>query len=168
MKKNVLLSYDESCGCLGNFSKDVFPYPVAYTDGFVSRLKSSAQGRTPWGFLIKGYIVSINPPKQEMTHAMAVDYCNNQMFAGSKCCMLPRGVLIIMMKNLQEINQMIFELGSEPLESRWYMAGRDCWIDESHSLYNKIYGVHPHYLYVGTIKTYNEHDQCLFFPAIKV
>ena len=168
MKNYAVLSFDESCGLRGLFKKDTFPYPVAYTDGVVSRLKSKMQGRTPWGIVIKGYIVSINLPEQKMEPFEAEQYCKDIVFSGMMCQILPRGVLIIMMKNLERINQMMITLGKKPFEAIWYMAENDNWLDPSLGYDPHFAGVHPHYLYDGVAYFYSDYEAGSFFPAVKL
>lgn len=88
MNNFSLLRFDKSCGIFGCFYRDCYDYPIAYEDGLVSRLKSVAAGRKVWGFVLKGYVISVYPVFDK-TPAEAADYCRDKTFAGRPYCLVP-------------------------------------------------------------------------------
>ena len=61
--------------------KERYPYPIAYTDGTISRLKSHKEGRTAVGFIVKGYIITLHPVEVDAQDA----YNYNKVVKNTGC-----------------------------------------------------------------------------------
>ena len=127
MKNYSELNYDESCVPFYYLfhRKKSYKFPVIYSDGTVSRLKSSLEGRSPLGILCKGYIVSIRQSPKEMTPQEAKEFCKTQSIAWRPSCIPPRKVMRTLLKNVTKVNEIIRDLGGDLLDTKWYMVTND-------------------------------------------
>ena len=113
MKNYAVLKLDRSDSFWHRVShkSDYYKFPVAYEDGFVSYRKNVAKDHgAPWGFICKGYIISLHPTP-EMFHYEAKTYCEERLFAGRSVCIPPRAVMKKVFNHILVINDMIKELG---------------------------------------------------------
>ena len=127
MKNYVALHYDESCLLFYSYfhQEKCYKFPVVYSDGLISRLCSSSEGRKPCGILCKGYIVSIWKSPQKMTPQEAKEYCKSTAIIGRTTSIPPRKVMRKLLRNITKVNKCIRELGGDLLEAEWYMASND-------------------------------------------
>lgn len=167
MKNFSLLRFDKSCGIFGCFYRDCYDYPIAYEDGLVSRFKSVAAGRKVWGFVLKGYVISVYPILDK-TPAEAADYCQDKTFAGRSYCLVPLSVMNKVVRDIAGFNILIEHLGGKPLESRWYMAQNDKWLTPEWRLDERVYGVNPAFFDEGTASFIDKDMTAAFYPAVKI
>ena len=171
MENSVLLYWDDSCGFFSFFRRDDeyrYRYPVVYEDGLVSYLKSASQGRKAWGFVYKGYAVSIVPAPYEMFPEEAKEFCQKNSFAGRNYCLLPWSVMTKMMRKVLVVNDLIRKLGGVPVETKWYMAENDHWLNEKYCFIPELCGVKPKMNYVREIVFVGKDAKADFYPAIKL
>ena len=167
MKNFSLLRFDKSCGIFGCFYRDCYDYPIAYEDGLVSRFKSVATGRKVWGFVLKGYVISVYPVFDK-TPAEAADYCRDKTFAGRSYCLVPLSVMNKVVRDIAGFNMLIEHLGGEPLESIWYMARNDKWLTAKGQLDAQTSGVNPAFFDRGTAFFIGKDVKAAFYPAVKI
>lgn len=176
MKNSVLLKEDRSCTgfwyLVCNSRSEMYPYPIAYEDGLISRLKSAADGRTAWGIVFKGYIISLRPAEKEMTVSEIENYCKANTFAGRPYCVVKGNVMIKFMRNIITINRIIKELGGVPYKSEWHIAKNNEYVGLNGVHKPTYYGVHPQISYTSEngfrgIWVIPTDMEITFYPAIK-
>ena len=119
--RNVVLSYNGIFNDLiAIFFAHSFPYKVVYTDGFISEDKRHLQDRTPFGIIIKGFILRIDAPDEEMTTTEALPLLLNEEFAGYKAFLPTYDLLCYLQRHLSSINRELKELGGTELVGGWY------------------------------------------------
>ena len=171
MKNYAVLKLDRSDSFWHRIShkSDYYKFPVAYEDGFVSYRKNVAKDHgAPWGFICKGYIISLHPTP-EMFPFDAKTYCEERLFVGRSVCIPPRAVMKKVFNHILVINDMIKELGGEPFANDWYMAQNDKFGDLA-GRPNKdiILGVHPQISDNGACMYIDNNTQASFYPAVKI
>ncbi len=149
--------------------KERYPYPIAYTDGTISRLKSIKEGRTAVGFIVKGYIITFHPVEVEAKEA----YCYNKVVKNTGCFskLPPLSVMKKVMRNVKKVNEIIKDFNGTPFESKWYGAENDRYLYPMNHTYGgniikKVIGIHP-FISRSNQVTFLE-DKVVFYPAIRV
>ena len=171
MKNYALLKFDQSDSFWHRFShkQEYYKFPIVYEDGFVSYRKNVTQGHgNPWGFICKGYIISLHPTP-EMLPAATKDYCGEHIFAGRPICIPPRAVMKKVLNHIFEINDMLKALGGEPFANDWYMAQNDKFGDLA-CRPNKdiILAVHPQMSDAWSCTCFDANTKAAFYPAVKI
>ena len=143
--------------------KDKYPYPIAYTDGTISRLKSHKEGRNAIGFLVKDYIVTLHPVEADAKEAW--DYNKVVKNTGCFSTLPPLYVMKKVMRNVNKINEIIKEFNGTPFEAKWYGAKNDRYSYHEGCLARDVIGVHP---FTSTSNAYNYlSGNVVFYPAIR-
>lgn len=171
MKNYALLQFDRSDSFWHRFShkEEYYHYPVTYEDGFVSYRKNVAKEHgNPWGFICKGYVISLHPTP-EMLPTATKDYCAEHIFAGRQICIPPRAVMKKVFNHIFEINDMLKALGGEPFANDWYMAQNDKWGDlAGRPDTDIILAVHPQISDFGKCVCLGKDASAAFYPSVKL
>ena len=172
MKNYALLKFDQSDSFWHRVShkEEYYKFPIVYEDGFVSyRKKVAMEHGAPWGFVCKGYIISLRPTEEMLPETSKV-YCAEHVFAGRPICIPPRAVMKKVLAHIFIINDMIKELGGKPFANDWYMAQNDKFGDLA-GRQNKdiILAVHPQ---ISDEKKgfyiIDKNTIASFYPAVKI
>jgi hypothetical protein len=99
----------------------VFSYPIVYSDGYISRLKSDFGLRTPHGILIGRWIVLLFEPSK-MCYNDGSKFCKNLYFAGEKGRLPSIYLLKYIKRNFNKINDLILSIDGAPIEHGYYLS----------------------------------------------
>ena len=167
MKNDKLLHYEKDEGWLHRIrNKDLYyEYPVVYTNGLISHLKSHSDELEAWGIVINGYAISKKP--QKMTSSDIDTYCRNNMFFGKNCCLIPLKIMEKIFNNIDIVNDIIEKTNGEPFGNNWYMAQNNHLLSYTLHLDPFLCIIHP------LIEEYDdwfisETEEFYFHPAIKL
>lgn len=100
-----------------------FCFPVAYTDGTISRNKDFKSQKKPWGIVFKGCIIPLLDSPTKLTIEEAQSYCESLRFIGFECSLPEREWLIQLNKQVHRFNRLCKALGGHQLHSDYYFSG---------------------------------------------
>ena len=167
MKKQKLLHYEKSKGWLYRLRHNdlYYKYPVVYTNGLISHLKSRSDELEAWGIVIKGYAISIKTQKMTVSNVDA--YCENNMFLDKHYCLPPLNAIEKIFNNIQTINDIIEKNNGDIFKGEWYMA-------QDNHLLHCVFPFDPFLCVVNPqIEEYgdwfiSDGEEFYFHPAIKL
>ncbi len=145
--------------------KERYPYPIAYMDGTISRLKSHKEGRVARGFVIGDYMVTMKPIEMDSKEALVYKEFNFEV--GLYCCLPPLAVMKKIMKNVDKVNNILKEFDGEPIKSIWYGSANDRYISNlTWEWIEEVIGVHP---FILTTSDYIPiKGNIVFYPTAKI